>query len=225
MRQQSPPRNVSFGMKALMFILLFGGGMARAQCGYDSIGGGGAGIAASDTATVGGVAPRCTNCDADSCVAWQLPAVDGDTTSMFIYLYNPDSAMFSVQITMDCDLLLWDTCGVLSPRTPVNDPFVVMFTFYGNAQIVVCGAMGDSVILEVKITPQRHRILDTPILDLATCSMPVGVAPQEAATKCLWSVDFMTGRVARAHPPLAPGIYFETDGETFSGRGRKIMAR
>lgn len=178
------PHDVSLYMKTLITILLLACcGFARAQCNYDSIGGGGSGIAATDTAVIGGIAPRCTPCDGDSCVAWQLPSVDGDTVSMFIYLYNPDSAMFSVQITTDCDLLLWDTCGVLPPHNPTADPFRVMFTFYGNAQLIVCGQMADSVMLDVKITPQRHRVLDSPIMDLTACGLPTFVENPRARGK------------------------------------------
>ena len=195
-----------------------------AQCPTDSIGGGSSGTANNDTSVIGEIAARCLPCDADSCVAWKLPARHGDTVSMSICLFNPDSSTFGVQVATGCNFLLWDSCGILYPHTPVNDPFQVRFTFYTDAQIFVCGSMLDEVEIEVKEIPQLARILDDTLLDLRTCMLPVGIGEAVSSpAPSWWRVDMVTGERRREYPPLGPGIYFEAAGETFSGITRKIQ--
>ena len=206
-------------MKTLtVFILaLMGLTFLRGQglCGYDSLGGGSSGVSDLDTAVIGQYHPRCTNCDVQQCVAWTL----AENFNGHIALYSPDSVEYSIQLTRDCHLLRWDSCRVLGQRHPSVPRFYIGFGVTSNVQIVVCGAIGDTVLIESKISPQPLRRLDSTLVDLNTCAVPVGLT-DPAAGKTNWLYRrFDTMEMVT--PPLAPGIYFEYD-PTFYRHGRII---
>lgn len=204
-------------------LLLLSTAFAQTTCNYDSIGGGGSGVASVDTSIIGPFVPRCTQCATQKCVAWQLPTQSNDTVAMAIYLYSNSGNIVSVQIVKDCNFLLWDTCIVLppDPATPAYQP---RFSIVGNAQILVCGDVGDTIILNVKIVPDAHSLLDAPYMDLNTCGTPVGLEDPRSGESTYWSIDLMTGRRSPILPPLPPGIYFQ-ENETLSRRGRIVLVR
>lgn len=169
----------------------------QAQCGYDSIGSGSSGVASVDSSIIGEMTPQCTECAADGCTAWQLPS----DTSLHISLFAGSVGRFSVQITTECNLVLWDTCVTLSPS-----PFTIGVILPPNSQIIVCGDIGDTVVLMVKATPPMNfPIYTTPHLDLTTCATPVGLAQPIEQPRLYWEFDGYYWREVREMRPN--GLY------------------
>jgi len=157
-------------MKKAVLITLFVLALAYlvfGQCGYDSI----CSPIVMDTANIGNIQPRCTQCPADGCVAWELP----DNFDGHFFLNSPNNALFSVQITTFCDYMIWDTCAILPPSGMAGMALVVEFSVIGNSQVVVCGAEGNDVEILVKTTTSHQEELSEILLDLTTCQIPTGI--------------------------------------------------
>jgi hypothetical protein len=173
-------------MKTTLFLLFMAlSTHLQAQCGFDSIGSGSSGVASVDSSVIGvDIAPQCAECAADGCTAWQLPA----DTALHISLFAGSVSRFSIQITTECSLVLWDTCVTLSPNP--STPFTIGAILPPYSQIIVCGDIGDTVVLMVKATPPMNFPSHTaPYIDLTTCTTPVGMAQPIEQSNRYWEFD------------------------------------
>lgn len=170
-------------------------------CEYNLIGAGSSGVAAVDTSVVGAMQPRCTPCVTQGCVAWQLPA----DTSYHLAIYTLRPSTVSVQIVIDCDYLLWDTCAYISGDSvspPV--PLFLSAVIPANSQIVVCSGLGDTIAIEVKATaPNNFPAYLTPTLDLSTCAIPLGLRHPTTPSEQFIYIDLQTLQEAQGKD-LAP---------------------
>jgi len=172
--------------------------LAQSPCPTDSIGGGGSGIAAMDSGIFAlNIPPTCTTCDASGCDGWQLP----DDFNGNVYLYGNSGDPVSIQIIQDCRYLLWDTCMVL-PVDPASSTYHPSFAVVGNSQIVVCGALQDTFMIEVKATPEPKMQISTHVLDLTNCQTPT--ATTEPATEPTRYYELLTGKITTEPTPYTP---------------------
>jgi hypothetical protein len=174
----------------LFFIALIAASICSAQstpCGFVPIGAGSSGVAAVDSGIIDTITPQCTPCAAQGCIGWQL----SPDTSYHISFYTTSKDTFSIQLVTECHYLLWDTCVVLNVYNPiVYPPLFLGLVLPPSSQLIVCGDLGDTVIIEVKATPPLNFPAYTvPYLDLSTCSPPTATVEPIKAVRQYWEFD------------------------------------
>lgn len=170
----------------LFFAIMIAATITGAQlpCPTDSVGGGGAGVGFVDSLVIGTIESRCTPCPTEGVVGWSIPQdFNGNVT-----IYSPQIGhVFALQVVRSCRYVMFDTCGVFDPDPAMNQ-FVVQFATVGNAAVYVSADIGDTIIVICKSTPTPQEEL-APFLDLATCSIPMGITPRIEPIKRYWEFD------------------------------------
>ncbi len=177
--------------------------MSAAQsnpCEYPLMSAGQAGVAVIDSAVFGTIPPRCTPCPSEGCVGFQI---DSQDSCFHIGVYATHAASLSVQIVSNCNLLLWDTCATVLGGS-ISPPEMLFFgiTIPANSQMLVCGAVGDTFVVEVKsLSPAIPPYYSQPIASLDSCSAPMSVAPKEPSAGEYIYIDYKTMEVVRDLKP------------------------
>lgn len=187
-------------MKKLTLIILFtiaAAYVAFGQCQFPQLGIG-QGLHAVDSATIQESHTRCTACPTEGVVSWDLV---GDVNWQFT-IFSGDSNLVTVQITKSCDLLLWDTCGILPPISMgAVWAFTKSFSVYGDCQVHVNGSVGQTIIIDVKGTATNHEQLDDVLIDLNTCTLPTSTTNTTPTPRRLMEFDGHTWRQVTATRP------------------------
>jgi hypothetical protein len=208
-------------MKTLLICLIMSCSVriyAQPNCPIDSIAVGGMGVPTIDTNVIGADLPSCINCPATECTSWAIP----DNFDGLILLRSTDTTkQYSVQIVSQCRYLRFDTCGALRPMHN-GVGFMLRQSIIGDAQIYVCGSMGDTVIATCVVAPLQPS-LGPPYLDLATCQPhqpPTGIdQPLETCTEFRYfDIVHCRHTSERNRHNLPSGIYWQWCGEWWNGK-------
>lgn len=180
---------------------------AQPPCPQDSIGGGGAGVGAVDQQVIEQGPTFCTECPTGGFVSWSMP----EDFNGHIQLYSPNGQQqFSLQLVQQCRWLLLDSCITL-PTSPTNGPFDLRFAVFGASQLYISGQLGDTLNIICKSTPSPQEELYIPLIDLATCSVPLSIQDDWGACNAYQYIDIMTLKqfATDDENALPSGIYWK----------------